>query len=1251
MKKILLTLSAICLTIFLSGQQSLPVSNDFELYNGTNLSSVYPGWSEAQGENSPVNGSSSWYSSNELFNNAAGVSFLNGTSHREWIITPSFMATSNTKITFNAALTILFDEPTQGYFGHDDSVTVMVKTPAGNYEKAFTFDKNCELDAQMKPIEVQLGEYAGQEISVGFYATDGNQPTGYAAFHLDDIVIKNAIPTDVHFAGIETPNIHSCLTDQTPVSISLKNDGLEPLAGIPVRVRLRGTNIENHWFFINDTLAPGNTKIFDVGNINMNEIGHYELTVQTEIAQDSFPQNDKSDTLLFEHKPIVPLPLEVMTFNDFYDSNLTDIYPNWSEARGSGAPLVYKNTDWQGDDHPESRGASVYFTGIGTNDWLVGPAIIPGSDTYVTFDAAIYYEEFSTTMGTDDKLAVMVSSDCGTTWEEAGYIDHNINMDTTYQPFMFSLADYTGQSVKIAIYATTGSTSDSQSYLFFIDNLTARDIMETDIALQEVLAPIASCGFSSTEELTIQVSNNGLSQIDEFTATYTLNEESPVSETVTQTIEPGETFNYTFSTTMDLAASTDNSIFIEIEHPDDENTTNNNLTFIPPLSSFDLATEGAFSAGFEDDEDLSNWTIVNNNNDEQEWAIQTDPQYAYEGNNSYSYFSNGTSSTSDDWLFSPCFQLEAGQNYNIAFWYSNRAGAFPENLRLNLCSSTSPDNVEQVIVDLGSIDNNDFMQSTNTFSVTSSGAYYFAWEAYGPADQFGLYIDNIEVWQEFENDLKIAEVIVPRQTNAEDCTLQTTESLLITLVNIGTNAISDFNLSAQLNDGTPSTQNYNQTLNAGDTAQFTLDQSIQIQPGMYYDINTWVDAADDNNPANDSLLKENFTLDNYTTSFEESDDNTNWTTQSVSGSNEWTIMNDATNAHTGNNYYAIRTDGADGNTTNDDWLFSGCHYLEAGTCYELTFWYRSRFSYENLTVMMGNSADASSMTTELFDNPDFYSNEYMQAQILVSAETSGAYYFGFHTDGSTDQRYYVIIDDVEFHESETSPEISFTPFVMENEVYFDTEAQNITEFLWNFDDGGTSALQSPTHIYENSGTYNVALTATSLCGAIEQTEEITIDIDEITADFTYEVNEATVNFAADVTNANNISWNFGDGHHATGSVVSNTYQNTGDHEVTLTAYSSTGFEETTKTVTTLVHIADTDISQLKFYPNPATNKVHIESEQIIKKIEILNLDGRTIIAKSGKAKTINIQNLATGTYILKITGKTRVEIAKLIVTN
>jgi len=41
---------------------------------------------------------------------------------------------------------------------------------------------------------------------------------------------------------------------------------------------------------------------------------------------------------------------------------------------------------------------------------------------------------------------------------------------------------------------------------------------------------------------------------------------------------------------------------------------------------------------------------------------------------------------------------------------------------------------------------------------------------------------------------------------------------------------------------------------------------------------------------------------------------------------------------------------------------------------------------------------------------------------------------------------------------------------------------NIKSWQWNFGDGGTSALQSPTHVYAVAGTYNVTLTVTTTTG-------------------------------------------------------------------------------------------------------------------------------------------------------------------------
>jgi len=57
-------------------------------------------------------------------------------------------------------------------------------------------------------------------------------------------------------------------------------------------------------------------------------------------------------------------------------------------------------------------------------------------------------------------------------------------------------------------------------------------------------------------------------------------------------------------------------------------------------------------------------------------------------------------------------------------------------------------------------------------------------------------------------------------------------------------------------------------------------------------------------------------------------------------------------------------------------------------------------------------------------------------------------------------------------------------------------------------------------------------------------------------------------------------------------------------------------------------------SNFYFYPNPATSIVHFDKE--ITKVDIFDLNGR-FIGTSSNSNQLNIADLATGTYVLKIT--------------
>jgi len=139
-----------------------------------------------------------------------------------------------------------------------------------------------------------------------------------------------------------------------------------------------------------------------------------------------------------------------------------------------------------------------------------------------------------------------------------------------------------------------------------------------------------------------------------------------------------------------------------------------------------------------------------------------------------------------------------------------------------------------------------------------------------------------------------------------------------------------------------------------------------------------------------------------------------------------------------------------------------------------------------------------------------------------------------------------------------------------------------TAWLWNFGDGHTSTVQSPTHQYAACGTYNVMLTVTSNAKCVHDTTiPVTIyavPIPSFTATsvcqglVTNFTDKSTIGCAATNTIAG-WSWNFGDGSAPnTTQNPTHTYGAAGIYQVSLTVTSSTGCDSTVKLPVTVYPI-------------------------------------------------------------------------------
>ncbi|MGL2963576.1 T9SS type A sorting domain-containing protein [Flavobacterium sp. RSB2_4_14] len=70
---------------------------------------------------------------------------------------------------------------------------------------------------------------------------------------------------------------------------------------------------------------------------------------------------------------------------------------------------------------------------------------------------------------------------------------------------------------------------------------------------------------------------------------------------------------------------------------------------------------------------------------------------------------------------------------------------------------------------------------------------------------------------------------------------------------------------------------------------------------------------------------------------------------------------------------------------------------------------------------------------------------------------------------------------------------------------------------------------------------------------------------------------------------------------------------------------------------TTLGTADFDTSNVKLYPNPATNVLNIESAQTIEKVTIYNLLGQSVISQTPNTElvTLDVESLQVGVYIVK----------------
>ncbi len=98
------------------------------------------------------------------------------------------------------------------------------------------------------------------------------------------------------------------------------------------------------------------------------------------------------------------------------------------------------------------------------------------------------------------------------------------------------------------------------SYLIKQSNTMLGDV--SDIAVESLVSPVTSANLTDNEAITVRLKNNGNQIVSDFEISFKINEGPVVTEMIAQSINPGESYDYTFVATADLSEEITYNIFV-----------------------------------------------------------------------------------------------------------------------------------------------------------------------------------------------------------------------------------------------------------------------------------------------------------------------------------------------------------------------------------------------------------------------------------------------------------------------------------------------------------------------------------------------------------------------------------------------------------------------------------------------------------------------------------------------------------------
>ncbi len=486
-----------------------------------------------------------------------------------------------------------------------------------------------------KTASVNLGAYVGQVVSLCFKGVVRADQDGFffnGDMAIDEVTIIDPLPNDIGVTNITSPSPACILSNSEVITAEITNFGSTNETGFDVTYALNGPNgpvnvTENVGALVLNSGATINYNF--TATADMSALGLYSIDAWTSLTTDSDVSNDSSSVTVQTGGSILP---QTENFDAYQDGTI--VFPelfndqtDQLEWEVNFGPTL--STATGPDDDLTIGGGYIYIETSGSalgDEASISTGCIDLTNG-VNPKLEFYYHMYG---GSIDTLEVSVTNGATTTVEG---VLVNQQQSTNSDPWKMSsinLTSYVGSVIQINF---RGKVKADVSGFFFngdmaLDNIAILDPLPNDLGVSKLISPLSTCQLSSSEIVTVEISNYGNTPETGFDVTYQLNGPTGL---VTQTenvgalsLPAGAIDTYSFATPVDLSALGTYSMNVWTDLTGDNNLPNDSTGVItiltggqtmPVNDNFDTYPDGATT--------FSN--LFNQTNDDLDWEVNIGP--------------------------------------------------------------------------------------------------------------------------------------------------------------------------------------------------------------------------------------------------------------------------------------------------------------------------------------------------------------------------------------------------------------------------------------------------------------------------------------------------------------------------------------------------------------------------------------------------------------------------------------------------